>query len=95
MPVQPACPGSSSTTPDPKPGNNSISGYTDNTISGPDTRFRIVEAGRPGLVAVDTENKLWVRRGQSVQYPEVSIIIIIIMIIVIVIIIVRAPPGLF
>ena len=39
---------------------------------GPGTRFRSVEAGRAGLLALDTENKLWVRRGVSVQYPEVS-----------------------
>ena len=38
---------------------------------GPATRFRSVEAGRAGLLALDTENKLWVRRGQCVQYPEV------------------------
>ena len=38
---------------------------------GPGTKFRSVEAGRAGLLALDTENKLWVRRGQCVQYPEV------------------------
>ena len=38
---------------------------------GPGTRFRSVEAGRAGLLALDTDNKLWLRRGQSPQYPEV------------------------
>ena len=38
---------------------------------GPGARVRSVEAGRAGLLALDTENKLWLRRGQSPQYPEV------------------------
>ena len=33
-------------------------------------RFRAVEAGRAGLLALDTTNKLWIRRGLSPQYPE-------------------------
>ena len=41
------------------------------SLHSPGTKFRSVEAGRAGLLALDTENKLWVRRGQCVQYPEV------------------------
>ena len=29
-----------------------------------------MEAGRAGLLALDTTNKLWIRRGLSPQYPE-------------------------
>ena len=29
-----------------------------------------MEAGRAGLLALDTTNKLWIRRGLSTQYPE-------------------------
>ena len=41
------------------------------SLHSPGTKFRSVEAGRAGLLALDTENKLWVRRGQYVQYREV------------------------
>ena len=34
------------------------------------TKFRSVEAGRNGIFAIDTGNKLWLRVGVSVQYPE-------------------------
>ena len=41
-------------------------------LASPDssTRMRSVEAGTAGIFAVDTSNKLWVRRGVSPQFPE-------------------------